>query len=100
HDPERHRQEVTAGMFVGWVHTPAALIWEFLQGRGSVTLTTFRVAPESGPVATVLLEGLLQRAAVADRRREDRGQLARGEALRRAGDVGERGPRPAVRSQG
>ncbi|HUP55192.1 MAG TPA: hypothetical protein VM408_06780, partial [Methylomirabilota bacterium] len=47
HDPERHRQEVTAGMFVGWVHTPAALIWEFLQGRGSVTLTTFRVAPES-----------------------------------------------------
>lgn len=69
HDPVRHREEIGAGMFVGWVHTPAALVWTFLQGRGSATLTTFRVAPESGPVATVLLENLIQRAASADRRR-------------------------------
>jgi len=72
HDPVRHRDEVTAGMFVGWIHAPAALVWTFFQGRGAVTLTTFRVAPESGAVATVLLEGLLQRAAHADRRRSAR----------------------------
>jgi catechol 2,3-dioxygenase-like lactoylglutathione lyase family enzyme len=72
HDPIRHRDEVTAGMFVGWVHAPGALVWTFHQGRGAVTLTTFRVAPESGPVATVLLEGLIQSAAQADRRRERR----------------------------
>ena len=59
-------------MFVGWVHAPAALVWTFLQGRGAVTLTTFRVAPEPGAVATVLLEGLIQRAAHADRRRTAR----------------------------
>jgi hypothetical protein len=65
HDPVRHRDEVTAGMFVGWVHTPAALVWTFPQGRGAATLTTFRVAPETGPVATVLLEKLIQQAAGA-----------------------------------
>jgi hypothetical protein len=45
------------------VHSPAALVWSFPQGRGSLTLTTLRIAPERGPVATVLLEGLLQRTA-------------------------------------
>jgi hypothetical protein len=68
HDPVRHRDEVSAGMFVGWIHTPAALIWTFPQGTGAVTLTTLRIAPERGPVATVLLEGLIQQAALADRR--------------------------------
>ncbi|HYH94069.1 MAG TPA: glycoside hydrolase family 2 TIM barrel-domain containing protein [Candidatus Saccharimonadales bacterium] len=68
HDPMRHRDEVTAGMFVGWVHAPAALIWSFRQGAGAVTLTTFRVSPERGPVATALLEALIQHAARTDRR--------------------------------
>jgi hypothetical protein len=68
YEPGRHRDEVPCGMFVGWVHSPAALIWTFRQGRGVVTITTLHVAPESGPVATALLEGLLQRAATADRR--------------------------------
>jgi hypothetical protein len=68
YDPARHRDEVISGMFVGWVHTPAALIWTFRQGRGTITLTTFRVAPETGPVATLLLERLIQLAANADRR--------------------------------
>jgi hypothetical protein len=67
YDPQRHRDEVAAGMFVGWVHTPAANVWTFPQGRGAVTLTTFRVAPESGPVATLLLERLIQQAAAAER---------------------------------
>jgi len=68
YDPARHLAEVPAGMIVGWVHNPAALVWTFRQGRGTVTLTTFQVAPESGPVATALLEGLIQHAATADRR--------------------------------
>ena len=50
------------------MHTPAASVWTFPQGDGAVTLTTFRVAPESGPVATVLLERLIQQAAGAERR--------------------------------
>ena len=82
YDPGRHRDEVPSGMFVGWVHTPAANVWTFRQGRGTVTLTTFRVAPESGPVATLLLERLIQHAALADRRttgREPRGRAAAGD---------------------
>jgi hypothetical protein len=68
YDPARHRDEVSAGMFVGWVHAPAAILWTFRQGRGTVTLTTFRVAPESGPVATLLLERLLRQAGNRDGR--------------------------------
>jgi hypothetical protein len=82
HDPVRHRDEVTAGMFVGWLHSPAALVWTFHQGRGAMTLTTFRVAPESGPVATALLDSLIQRAAGVDRRRA----RARREAVAAADD--------------
>ena len=79
YDPKRHRDEVAAGMFVGWVRAPAAILWTFNQGRGAVTLTTFRVAPEAGPVATLLLERLIQHAASADRRRERRERLGVGE---------------------
>jgi hypothetical protein len=68
HDPIRHRDEVSAGMFVGWVHAPAAVIWSFKQGAGTVTLTTFRLCPERGPVATALLEELIQRSVQTDRR--------------------------------
>ncbi|HEX5013875.1 MAG TPA: glycoside hydrolase family 2 TIM barrel-domain containing protein [Candidatus Limnocylindrales bacterium] len=62
YDPRLHRDEVAAGMFAGWVHAPAALIWRFPQGRGWLTITTLRVAPESGPVATAMLDGLIQHA--------------------------------------
>ena len=72
YDPVRHRKEVASGMFVGWVHAPAANVWTFRQGRGAVTLTTFRVAPESGPVATRLLEQLIQHAAHSERRTAER----------------------------
>jgi hypothetical protein len=34
-----------------------------------MTLTTFRVAPERGPVATLLLERLIQHAAAGSARR-------------------------------
>jgi hypothetical protein len=62
YDPGVHRDEVIAGMFAGWVHAPAALAWTFPQGLGRLTVTTFRLAPESGPVATVMLDGLLHHA--------------------------------------
>ena len=64
YDPRLHRDEVPAGMFVGWLHEPAATIWTFRQGAGLVTLTTFRLSPEDGPVATVMLEHLLQATGV------------------------------------
>ncbi len=64
-DPGAHRNEVSAGMFSGWVHAPASLIWTFPQGDGWLTVTTLRVAPESGPVASVLLDGLIQMTAAA-----------------------------------
>ena len=65
HDPVRHVDEVTAGMFAGWVHAPAAIEWTFPQGRGSMTITTFRISPESGPVASALFQRLLRRTADA-----------------------------------
>ena len=63
YDPVRHRDEVVAGMFVGWVHEPAALTWGFAQGAGVIVLTTFRLVPEAGPLATTMLEALVQRLA-------------------------------------
>jgi hypothetical protein len=72
YDPVNHAEEVTAGMFVGWIHAPAATLWTFRQGRGAVTLTTFRVAPEDGPVASAMLEALVANAATAERRSVDR----------------------------
>lgn len=59
YDPVRHHDEVLAGMFVGWVHEPAALLWAFGQGAGSIVMTTFRLSPESGPVATTMLQVLI-----------------------------------------
>ncbi|MDQ6682454.1 MAG: hypothetical protein M3Y88_04180 [Chloroflexota bacterium] len=73
YDPELHAGEVPAGMFVGWLHAPAALVWSFPQGRGRITLTTLRVSPETGPVPTALLEALIQRAADSPRAPHSRG---------------------------
>ncbi len=66
YDPIKHRDEAIAGMFSGWVHAPAALIWRFRQGAGSITLSTFRLAPARGPLAATMLEGLLQYASRQD----------------------------------
>jgi glycosyl hydrolase family 2 len=59
YDPAEHADEVFAGMFAGWVHAPVALAWSFPQGRGRMTITTLQVAPERGPVATVLRSALV-----------------------------------------
>jgi hypothetical protein len=72
YDPALHADEVPAGMFAGWVSAPAALVWTFGQGLGSLTISTFRVAPEAGPVASLLLDRLLRHAAgAAPSRRTD-----------------------------
>ena len=56
---------VHAGMVIGWVHKPAGLIVERERGRGKIVVTTFRLledAPGVDPVATALLDGLLELA--------------------------------------
>jgi hypothetical protein len=57
-----HGVTVDAGMFAGWVRSPVAALVSFQHGPGRVTVTTMRVAPEDGPVATSLLERLVQRS--------------------------------------
>ncbi|MBS1252125.1 MAG: Beta-galactosidase [Anaerolineales bacterium] len=56
---------VHAGIFVGWIHKPAALIAERRYGRGRAVLTTFRLTtndPGSDPTATTLLDALIELA--------------------------------------
>jgi hypothetical protein len=65
YDPREHADEVWAGMFVGWVHAPAALLWTFPQGRGQLTVTTLRVGDTAGPVASLLREAIIRLAAAA-----------------------------------
>ena len=57
---------VHAGVVVGWVHKPAALIAERPVGRGAVLASTFRLtgsAPGADPVADALLDRLVKLAA-------------------------------------
>jgi len=63
YQPSEHADEVAAGMFVGWVHAPVALLWSFPQGRGQLTVTTLNVADQDGPVARVLRDALVRLAA-------------------------------------
>jgi hypothetical protein len=56
---------VEAGLFAGWIHAPVTVQAGFALGAGHLIVTTFRLAPEHGPIATALLESLVQRAAGA-----------------------------------
>jgi Glycosyl hydrolases family 2, sugar binding domain/Glycosyl hydrolases family 2/Glycosyl hydrolases family 2, TIM barrel domain len=65
---------VHSGMVIGWVHKPAGLIVERERGRGKMVVTTFRLledAPGADPVATALLDRLLE-LAMARRAEADR----------------------------
>ncbi|MGI4767927.1 MAG: hypothetical protein ACRYGP_23030, partial [Janthinobacterium lividum] len=56
---------VHAGMVVGWVHRPAALVVERRYGKGSLVTSTFRLFRNpagADPTATTLLDGLLRLA--------------------------------------
>jgi hypothetical protein len=65
--PADFEEMVYAGIFVGWVHKMAALIGVRRYGRGQVVLTTFRLLndrPGEDPVATTLLDGLVELATL------------------------------------
>ena len=67
-----------AGMVVGWVHKPAALLVDQPYGRGRVVATTFRLledAPGVDPTATALLDGLVEQALAGARRAEPEVEL-------------------------
>ena len=56
---------VQAGIVVGWVHKPAALIAERRVGRGGLVASTFRLmteAPGVDPVAGYLFDALVRKA--------------------------------------
>ena len=55
-----------AGLVLGWMHKPAALIASRRVGRGGLVATTFRLVGEDpgvGPVAEALLDACLREAA-------------------------------------
>jgi hypothetical protein len=53
-------ENVVAGLFVGWVHNPAALVARIPIGKGDLVATTFDILPNIGsdPIATLLLNDL------------------------------------------
>jgi hypothetical protein len=56
---------VYAGLYVGWIHKPVALIGVRRCGEGRAVLTTFRLtrdAPGADPTATALLDALIKLA--------------------------------------
>lgn len=56
---------VHAGLIVGWLHKPVALAVERATGNGRLVATTFRLlrdAPGEDPTATLLIDGLVERA--------------------------------------
>lgn len=62
-------QAVHAGVVLGWVQKPAALIAERQVGRGRLVATTFRLcteAPGVDPIASALWDALVQTAATAE----------------------------------
>ena len=57
--------DVPAGLLLGWVHKPVALIATLAVGEGRMLVSTFRLlrdAPGADPVATTLLRGLITTA--------------------------------------
>jgi hypothetical protein len=60
--PWEFEAHVHAGLFVGWIHKPAALAAERRYGRGRAVMTTFQLtqdAPGCDPTATTLLDALI-----------------------------------------
>jgi hypothetical protein len=61
--PWEFGSNVHAGVVVGWVHKPAAIVGEKRVGRGGVVATTFRLtreAPGADPVAAALFDAVIQ----------------------------------------
>ncbi len=55
--------DMLAGLFVGWVHLPAAFAVRIRVGQGMLTVATFPVLPpDNAPARTVLLHDLIRAA--------------------------------------
>jgi len=57
-------ENILAGLFVGWLHNPAALVARLPIGRGDLIVTTFDLLPHIGsdPIATLMLNDLFNMA--------------------------------------
>lgn len=53
-------ENISAGIFVGWLHNPAAIVARLPIGKGDLIVTTFNLLPSIGsdPIATLLLQDL------------------------------------------
>ena len=54
---------VTAGLFAGWVHAPAAFTVSMTIGAGRLVATTLRLGADNGPIARAMLADLVRSAA-------------------------------------
>lgn len=55
-------ENIVSGLFVGWLHNPAALVARLPIGKGDLVVTTFNLLPHLGsdPIATLLLHDLME----------------------------------------
>jgi hypothetical protein len=53
-------ENISSGLFVGWLHNPAAIVARLPIGNGDLVVTTFDLLPNLGsdPIATLLLHDL------------------------------------------
>jgi hypothetical protein len=60
-------KNVAAGLFVGWLHNPGALVARLPMGKGDLVVTTFQILPNIGidPIATLLLNDLFAMPAAS-----------------------------------
>jgi hypothetical protein len=72
HPEEGPWDDVSAGLFAGWVHAPAAITWTLPVGAGRLTATTLRLGLGNGPMATALLDELMRTTASATTQEEPR----------------------------
>lgn len=78
------QSRVHAGMVVGWVHKPAALVVEREYGRGKMAATTFRLLedpPGADPVATTILDALIEIAVSRQGEKRNSGEEEKADAL-------------------
>ncbi|MCC6445240.1 MAG: hypothetical protein IT210_17485 [Armatimonadetes bacterium] len=56
-----HRSDILSGLFVGWLHSPAALAVRFRYGQGAAIATTFKLLGriESDPLVEAMFHAML-----------------------------------------
>ncbi len=61
-------ENIHSGLFLGWLHSPAALVVRLAVGKGQLVITTFDILANLGidPIATLLLQDLLALANGTD----------------------------------